>query len=60
LSYVAGRPRSVATSGGLRVCGFGDLGVGTVILLALTADFMPRTEGDTGKVVLTGIFAKCQ
>lgn len=29
-------------------------------VLALTVDFTPRTERDTGKVVLTGTLAKCQ
>lgn len=29
-------------------------------VLALTVDFTPRTEKDTGKVVLTGTLAKCQ
>jgi uncharacterized protein YbjQ (UPF0145 family) len=28
--------------------------------LAITVDFTPRTERDTGKVVLTGTLAKCQ
>ena len=29
-------------------------------VLAITVDFTPRTERDTGKVVLTGTLAKCQ
>lgn len=29
-------------------------------VLALTVDFTPRTERDTGKVVLTGTLANCQ